>query len=57
MLNFDGYSAKFALFEYPFQARLKIHDQIIKDYRFNYFDSLIDGDKMQTLKSISSPTQ
>ena len=57
MPTFDGKTEKFELFEDLFQTSLKIHNQLTKDDRINYFHSLMRGDGLQTLKNISGPTR
>ena len=45
---FDGKSEKFELFGEFFQTSLKIHNQLTKDERINYFHSLMRGNALQT---------
>ena len=55
--TFDGKSDKFELFEDLFQTSLKIHNQLTKVDKINYFHSLMRGDALQTFKNISSPNR
>ena len=57
MPTFDGKSEKFELFEDPFQTSLKIHNQLTKEDRINYFHSLMRGDALQTFKNNYGPTR
>ena len=57
MPTFDGKSEKFELFEDLFQTSLKIHNQLIEEYKKNYFHSLMMGDALQTFKNINGPTR
>ena len=57
MPTFDGKSEKFELFKDLFQTSLKIHNQLTKEDKINYFHSLMRGDALQTLKNISSPNR
>ena len=49
MPTFDGKSEKFELFKNLCQTSLKIHIQLTKEDRINYFHSLMRGDALQTL--------
>ena len=55
MPTFDGKSEKFELFEDLFQASLKIHNQLTKEDKTNFFHSLMRGDALQIFKNITSP--
>ena len=55
--TFEGKSEKFELFEYLFQTRLKIHNQLTENDKINYFHSLMRGDALQTFKNINGPTR
>ena len=57
MPTFDGKSEKFELFEELFQTSLKIHNQLTKEDKINYFHSLMRGDALQTFKNITSPNR
>ena len=57
MPTFDGISEKFELFEDLFQTSLKIHIQLTKEDRINYFHSLMRVDALQTFKNINGPTR
>ena len=57
MPTFDGKFEKFELFGDLFQTRLKIHNQLTEDDRFNYFHSLMTGDALQTFENINGPTR
>ena len=57
MPTFDGKSEKFELFEDLFQTSVKIHNQLTKENKINYFHSLMRGDALQTIKYISSPNR
>ena len=57
MPTFDGKTEKFELLEDLFQTRLKIHNQLTEDDRFNYFHSLMRRDALQTFKNINGPTR
>ena len=57
MPTFDGKSEKFELFEDLFQTSLKIHNQLTKEDKINYFHSLMRGDALQTFKNITSPNR
>ena len=57
MPTFDGKSGKFELFEYFFQTRLKIHNQLTEDDRINYLHPLMRGDALQTFKKFNGPTR
>ena len=57
MPTFDGKSEKFELFEDLFQTSRKIHNQLTKDDRINYFHSLMKGDALQTFKNNNGPTR
>ena len=50
MPTFDGKTEKFELFENLFQTSLKIHNQLTRDDRINYFHSFMRGDALQTFK-------
>ena len=52
MHTFDGKSEKFELFEDLFQTSLKVHNQMTKENRINYFQSLVTGDALQTFENI-----
>ena len=54
MPTFDGKSKKFELFEDLFQTSLKVHNQLADGDKIYYFQSLMRGDALQTLKNISS---
>ena len=51
MPTFDRKSEKFELFEDLFQTSLKIHNQLTKEDKINYFHSLMRGDALQTFKT------
>ena len=55
MLNFDGKSEKFELFEDLLQTSLKIHNQLTDQDKILYCHSLMRGDEVRTLKNICSP--
>ena len=55
--TFEGKSEKFGLFEYPFQTRLNIHNQLTENDKINYFHSLMRGDALQIFKNINGPTR
>ena len=57
MPTFDGKSKKFELSEDLFRTSLKIHDQLTKEDKINYFHSLMRGDALQTFKNITSPNR
>ena len=57
MPTFDGKTEKFELLEDLFQTSLKIHNQLTKYHRINYFHSLMRGDALQTFKNINGPTR
>ena len=57
MPTFDGTSEKFELFENLLQTSLKIHNQLTKDDRINYFHSLMRWDALQTFKNTNGPTR
>ena len=57
MPTFDGKSEKIKLFEDLFQTSLEIHNQLTEDDRINYFNSLMRGDALQTLKNIDDPNR
>ena len=57
MPTFDGKSEKFELIEDLFQTSLKIHNQLTKEDKINYFHSLMRGDALQTFKNITSPNR
>ena len=57
MPTFDGKSEKFEMLEDLFQTSLKIHNQLTEEDEINYFHSLMRGDALQTLKSITSPNR
>ena len=57
MPTFDGKSEKFELLEDLFQTSLKIHNQLMKEDKINYFHSLLRGDALQTFKTITSPNR
>ena len=57
MPTFDGKTEKFELFEDLFQTSLKIHNQLTKDDRINYFHSLMREDALETFKNINGPTR
>ena len=57
MPTFDGKSEKFGLFEDLFQTSPKIHNQLTEEERIIYFDSLMRGDALQTIKNINGPTR
>ena len=48
MPTFDGKSEKFGMFEDLFQRSLKIHNQLTKEDKINYFHSLMRRDALQT---------
>ena len=54
---FDGKSEKLELSEDLFQTSLKIHNQLTKEDKINYFHSLMRGDALQTFKNITSPNR
>ena len=57
MPTFDWKAEKIELFEDLFQTSLKIHNQLTKEDRINYFHSLMRGDALQTFRNINGPTQ
>ena len=57
MPTFDEKSEKIELFEDLFQRSLKIHNQLTKEDRINYFHSLMRGDALQTFKNNNGPTR
>ena len=50
-------SEKFELFEDLFETSLKILNQLTKEDRINYFQSLMRGDALQTFKNLNGPTR
>ena len=57
MPTFDGNSVKFELFEDRFQASLKNLNQLTQENKCTYFQSLLRGDALQTLKNTTSPNR
>ena len=57
MPTFDGKYGKFHLFEDFLQTSLQISNQLTEDDGINYFDSLMEGDALQTIKNINGPTR
>ena len=57
MPTFDVKTEKFELFKDLFQTSLKIHNQLIKDDRINYFHSVMRGDALQTFKNLNGTTR
>ena len=57
MPTFDGKSEKFELFEDLFQTSLKIHNELTKNDRINYFHRLMRGDALQNFKNSNGPTR
>ena len=57
MPTFDGISEKFELLGDLFQTGLKLHKQLTKEDKVNYFHTLMRGDALQTFKNITSPNK
>ena len=57
LTTFDGKSEKFELFEGLFQISLKIHNELTKEDKINYFHSLMLGDALQIFKNFTSPNR
>ena len=57
MPTFDGKYEKFELFEDLFQTSPKIHNELTKNDRINYFHCLMRGDALQNFKNINDPTR
>ena len=57
MHSFDGKSEKFKLSEDLFQTSFKIHNQLMREDKINYFHSLMLGDALQTFKNITRPNR
>ena len=57
MPTFEVKSEKIELFEDLFQTSLKIHNQLTKEDKINYFHSFKRGDALETFKDITSPNR
>ena len=57
MPTYDGKVENFELFEDLSHTSLKIHNQLTKENKINYFHSLLRGDALQTFKNITSPNR
>ena len=54
---FDEKLKKFKLFEDLFQTSLKNQSELTKEYKTNYFHSLLRGYALKTFKNITSPNK